>query len=160
MSPRAAWQLEAIGFRHVYDYVDGKVDWISRGLPTEGTGPHYAVAGKVADRGAVLQCRAGDRVGDLADKLESVRHDYCVILNDYDVVLGRVRAKNLEGPSDQRVELVMEPGPTTVRPTEPAEGLLERMKRRKVPAVLVTSKDGRLVGAVTQHALEQLISNG
>jgi 3-mercaptopyruvate sulfurtransferase SseA len=39
MSPRAAWQLEALGFSDVYDYAAGKLDWISRGGPTEGNGP-------------------------------------------------------------------------------------------------------------------------
>ncbi len=59
MSPRAAWQLEALGFEHVYDYTEGKLDWIAHGLPVEGEGPHYAVAGEVADRAAVLTCRSG-----------------------------------------------------------------------------------------------------
>src|SRR6266516_46216 len=37
MSPRAAWRLESIGFTQVYDYVAGKADWGSAGLPLEGT---------------------------------------------------------------------------------------------------------------------------
>lgn len=159
MNPRAAWQLEALGFRDVYDYVEGKIDWIAHGLPTEGTGPHYAVVGEVADREAVLACRLGDRVGDVANELGSVPHDYCVVLNDQDIVLGRMRMKDVQGDPDQPVELVMEPGPTTARPTEPAKGLLERMKNRNVPAVIVTTKKGRLLGAATQRALERLISS-
>src|SRR5918996_457919 len=135
MSPRAAWQLEAMGFADVHDYAEGKIDWKSRGLPTQGQGPHYAVAGEVADRDAVLACRVGDRVGDLSHKLESIPHEYCVVLNDQDIVLGRMRTKNVQGPPDEAVEHVMEPGPTTVRPKEPAKALLERMKRRHVPAV-------------------------
>ncbi len=158
MSPRAAWQLEALGFTKVYDYVEGKLDWIAHGLPVEGKGPHYAVAGEVTDRDAVLTCKVGDSVGDLAYSLDSVPHDYCVVLNGEDVVLGRMRKKNVQGPADERVELVMEPGPTTLRPKEPAKGLLERMQKRNVPAVIVTSKSGRLIGAVTQEALEKLLS--
>ena len=87
MSPRAAWQLEAMGFNDVYDFVDGKIEWLSHGLPVEGKGPHYAVAGEVADRDAVLACRLGDQVGDVAHQLDTVRHDYCVVLNDQDIVL-------------------------------------------------------------------------
>jgi len=100
----------------------------------------------------------GDRVGDLSFKLESVPHDYCVVLNEHDIVLGRMRARNVQGPPDEPVERVMEPGPTTIRPKEPAKALLERMKKRKVPAVICTTKNGRLLGAVTQEALERLIS--
>jgi CBS domain-containing protein len=158
MSPRAAWQLEAMGFNEVYDYAEGKIDWKARGFPTEGKGPHYAVVGEVADRDAVLACRVGDRVGDLSHKLETIPHDYCVVLNDQDIVLGRMRTKNVQGPPDEVVERVMEPGPTTVRPKEPAKALVERMKKRKVPAVIVTTKNGRLLGAATQEALEGLLS--
>lgn len=157
MSPRAAWQLEALGFAEVYDFVDGKVGWLSRGLPVEGEGPHYALAGEVADRDAVLTCRLGDRLGDVAQQLDSIRHDYCVVLNEHDIVLGRMRKKDIRGPADTPVERVMEPGPTTVRPSEPARALLERMRNRRVPAVIVTTNKGRLLGAVTQAALERLV---
>lgn len=157
MSPRAAWQLEALGFSDVYDYVDGKLDWISRGGPTEGKGPHYAVAGEAADPNAVLSCRVGERLEDAAKALDTVEHDYCVVLNEHDIVLGRMRKKNVVGPMDSPVERVMEPGPTTVRGTEPAGALLERMLKRKVPAVLVTTKKGQLIGVATQEALHRLV---
>lgn len=158
MSPRAAWQLEAMGFSEVYDYADGKLDWIAHGLPVEGTGPHWAVAGEVADRDAVLACNVGDSVAEIAEHMSSVEHDYCVVLNDHDIVIGRMRPKNVAGTNtDGRVEHVLEPGPTTVRPTEPAGALLERMKKRKVPAVIVTTNKGRLLGAATQKALEELL---
>lgn len=160
MSPRAAWQLEAMGFSDVYDFVDGKLEWIRHGLPLEGHGPHHAVAGEVADRAAVLACHLGDRAGDVALLLDTVPHDYCVVLNDHDIVLGRMRRRNIQGPAGAPVERVMEPGPTTVRPTEPAKGLLERMRKRNVPAVIVTTNRGRLLGAATQEALERLTSRG
>lgn len=157
MSPRAAWQLEALGFSDVYDYAAGKLDWISRRGTTEGRGPHYAVAGEAADRDAVLSCRVGDRLGEVAKALDVVEHDYCVVVNEQEIVLGRIRKKNVTGSLDSPVEHVMEPGPTTVRATESAAGLLERMIKRKVPAVLVTTNQGRLVGVATQEALHRLI---
>jgi CBS domain-containing protein len=159
MSPRAAWQLEAMGFSDVYDFVDGKIEWISNGLPLEGEGPHFAVAGEVADREAVLACRLGDRLGDVAHTLDTVPHEYCVVLNDHDIVLGRMRKKELHGADETAVEHVMEPGPTTVRGTEPAGGLLERMRKKRVPAVIVTTNKGRLMGTVTQAALEESLSS-
>jgi len=159
MSPRAAWQLEAFGFNDVYDFGDGKLEWISHGLPLEGHGPHFAVAGEIADRDAVLVCRIGDRLGDVAHKLDTVAHDYCVVLNDHDIVLGRLRKKDLQGSDETAVEYVMEPGPTTVRASEPAKGLLERMRTKNVPAVIVTTNKGRLLGVVTQEALERLLTS-
>lgn len=157
MSPRAAWQLEALGFFDVYDYAAGKLDWISRRGPTEGNGPHYAVAGEAASRDAVLSCRVGDRLGDAAQALNTVQHNYCVVVNDEDIVLGRMRKMNVERPLDSPVEQVMEPGPTTVRATESAGALLERMRKRRVPAVLVTTNKGLLVGVATQEALHRLV---
>ena len=34
-SPQAARRLEALGYERVYDYEEGKQDWIEAGLPTE-----------------------------------------------------------------------------------------------------------------------------
>lgn len=156
MSPRAAWQLEALGFADVYDYAAGKVDWISRRGPTEGRGPHYAVAGEAADRGAVQICHVGDRLGDAARMLD-IEGGYCVVVNDHDIVLGRLRKGKVAGDPDSPVEYVMEPGPTTVRPTESATELLERLTKRNVPAMLVTTNKGRLVGVATQESLHRVI---
>jgi CBS domain-containing protein len=158
MSPRAAWQLEAMGFSDVYDFGGGKIEWIVHGLPTEGAGPHYAVVGEVADRDAVIACPAATGVEETAAQLESIPHDYCVVVNDRDIVLGRVRKKNVSGQAGVPVEEVMEPGPTTVRPSESAKGLLERMAKRGVPAVIVTTNKGRLLGVVTQKKLEELVA--
>ncbi len=37
MSPRAACRLATLGFTQVNDYVAGKVDWLARNLPVQGT---------------------------------------------------------------------------------------------------------------------------
>src|SRR5207247_7889797 len=50
VSPRAASRLEAIGFPRVYDYVAGKKDWGSYGLPHKGTNVPERSAGDVAHR--------------------------------------------------------------------------------------------------------------
>ncbi len=34
-SPQAARRLVALGYENVYDYEEGKQDWIAAGLPTE-----------------------------------------------------------------------------------------------------------------------------
>lgn len=34
-SPKAARQMEALGYDRVYDYEDGKQDWKDAGMPTE-----------------------------------------------------------------------------------------------------------------------------
>jgi rhodanese-related sulfurtransferase len=34
LSPRAAWRLESLGFKEVYDYAGGKADWLANGFAT------------------------------------------------------------------------------------------------------------------------------
>src|SRR5213078_3389130 len=54
-------RLESIGFTKVYDYVAGKADWGSFGLPLEGT--KGARAGEYA-RADVPTCRLEERLQD------------------------------------------------------------------------------------------------
>lgn len=157
MSPRAAWQLEAMGFSDVYDYVNGKVEWLFSRLPVEGTGPHYAMAGEVATKDRLHTCVLGSLVEDSARAMEESGDTFCLVLNEAGIVMGRLRQKHREAGSGRLVEDVMETGPTTVRPTEPAEALLERMERRNVPAVVVTTKRGELVGVARRGNLRRLI---
>lgn len=157
MSPRAAWQLEAMGFTDVYDYVNGKGEWMLDRQPTEGTGPHYAMAGEVATKKGLHTCGLGSTVGESARAMEQSGDTFCLVLNNEGVVLGRLRQKHRDATSDDRVEQVMETGPTTVRPNEPAKELLERMERRKVPAVVVTTNKGVLIGVARPTDLRRLV---
>ncbi|MGH2701288.1 MAG: CBS domain-containing protein [Actinomycetota bacterium] len=157
MSPRAAWQLEAMEFTDVCDYVNGKVEWMLGGRPVEGTGPHYAMAGEVATTRGLHTCLLGSTVGESARTMEQSGDTFCLVLNEQGVVLGRLRKKPRDTSSDAPVEQVMETGPTTVRPREQARALLERMERRKVPAVVVTTNKGVLVGVARRDDLRRLI---
>jgi CBS domain-containing protein len=157
MSPRAAWQLEAMGFSNVYDFVDGKIEWMVHGLPVEGKGPHFAMAGEAATKQGVHTCEPGCKVKDAAAALQQTGDPFCLVLNDEGIVLGRLRKKHLDPNSDEPVESVMETGPTTVRPTEPAKPLYERMEKRKVPAIVVTTKKGRFLGVARREDLQRLV---
>lgn len=157
MSPRAAWQLEAMGFTEVYDYTNGKIEWMLNRLPLEGSGPHYAMVGEVATRDRLHTCVLGSSVEDSASAMQESGDTFCLVLNEAGIVMGRLRKKHRETVSSRLVEDVMETGPTTVRPTESAEALLERMERRDVPAVVVTTKQGELVGIARRGDLRRLI---
>lgn len=157
MSPRAAWQLEAKGFTDVHDYVNGKVEWMVNRQPVEGDGPHYAMVGEVATKDRLHTCVLGSRVGDSARAMEESGDTFCLVLNEEGIVLGRLRKKHRDANSDQAVEDVMETGPTTVRLTEPAGELLERMEAHNVPAVVVTTNKGVLVGVARRHDLRRLV---
>src|SRR5438445_9552098 len=109
MSRRAAWRLESIGFTRVYDYVAGKADWGSFGLPLEGTkGPR---AGEHV-RADVPTCRLEERLQDVR-RVVSAGWDTCIVVNESRVVLGRLGRKALASEEDAAVEGVMTAGPST-----------------------------------------------
>lgn len=140
MSPRAAVRLRRLGFARVYDYAGGKNDWLAAALPVEGERGE-PTAGDALVRNAPT-CRIDDRVETAA-----ARHGdwpFCVVVDDDGTVLGLLRP-------DARGDTVadaMEPGPTTVRGSEPLEPLLDAVARSADGVALVTDPDGRLLGAV------------
>lgn len=146
-----------MGFPQVYDYVEGKLEWLAHALPVEGTGPHHAVAGDVVDE-HVPTCGPEASLDEIRAVLEASEAAYCVIVNDRGVVLGRVRRKRLTGASE--LSDVVEPGPATVQLTEPLGPLTERMAKARIESILVTTPNGRLLGVMQRsRATEFLASN-
>jgi CBS domain-containing protein len=78
-----------------------------------------------------------------------------VVTNDHRIVLGRVHPRRLDAADATPVEEVMEPGPTTVRAHEPLAPLLDRMARRGVDEVIVTTPQGELLGVLHRPAETQ-----
>jgi CBS domain-containing protein len=78
-----------------------------------------------------------------------------VVTNDHQIVLGRVHPRQIDAADATPVEEVMEPAPTTVRAHEPLAPLLERMARRGVAEVIVTTPQGELLGVLHQLAETQ-----
>src|SRR5215207_4516270 len=147
MSARAASRLESLGFSRVYRYTPGKDGWLAMGLPTEGPDAATPRAGEVADRDAPT-CAVHDRLGDVRDRLRAAGETSCIVVDDQRVILGRVRGEALDADPEQIVEAVMEAGPTTVRPAEPLDALIERMRKRRVESIVVSTANGVLVGVL------------
>ena len=156
MSPRAAWRLESLGFTQVFDYVAGKADWFASGLPREGRLAKVPDAGDVARRD-VPTCGLTQRLGDVAERLRG-GWDTCIVVNDSGVVLGRLRKAALSGDPDALVEAAMESGPATYRPNTLLQEVTERMRKRRVTSVLVTTSDGRLVGLLYRRDAERRLA--
>jgi Mg/Co/Ni transporter MgtE len=144
MSPRAAWRLETLGFGEVYDYVDGKVDWMAAGFPTEGTNAQHPRAGDMA-RKDVPTSGLQEKLGDVKGRVEVQGWDAVVVVNDQRVVLGLLRAKEVADP-EQPIEKAMRPGPSTFRPYVSLHEMLHFMVDHKLDSAPVTTSDGRLVG--------------
>ena len=156
MSPRAAWRLEELGFEGVYHFVGGKTEWIERGLPTEGTGPFLLVAGQVL-RPSTATCRPDTPAGTVRKELPAGPDSICAVTNDENIVIGRVRWKDLPEDDTARVETFMQLGPATVRPREELPGLIERMREAGVKTILVATAQGRLLGVVNRDDGERFI---
>jgi CBS domain-containing protein len=147
MSPRAAWRLEAFGYPEVYDYVAGKSDWMAAGLPTEGNRAHPPRAAEVMDR-SVPTCGPAELVADVMARLGSRGVQLCVVVNARQVVQGRLPLDRLD-PADVRpAEEAMEPGPATIRADADLAETTERMRRRGVRSLIVSTPDGVLLGVV------------
>src|SRR5438093_11816856 len=151
MSPRAAWRLESIGFIQVYDYVAGKADWGSFGLPLEGT--KGARAGEYV-RADVPTCRVEERLQEIWRRVSAAGWDTCIVVNESGVVLGRLGRKALGSEEEVAVEAVMTAGPSTVRPSITLSEIVERMQSQKLTNALVTRSDGRLVGVLRRADAE------
>jgi CBS domain-containing protein len=151
MSPRAAWRLESIGFTRVYDYVAGKADWGSFGLPLQGTkGPR---AGEHV-RADVPTCRLDERLQEIRRSVSAAHWDTCIVVNEQRVMLGRLGRKALASEEDVAVEAVMTAGPSTVRPSITLAEIVERMQSQKLTSALITRSDGRLVGVLRRTDAE------
>jgi Mg/Co/Ni transporter MgtE len=142
-----------MGFRKVYDYVAGKKDWGSYGLPREGTNVPARTAGDAAHR-EVPTCSLAEPHAGVRERVRGASWDTCIVVNEQRVVLGRLGRKAVASDSDDSVEEAMSAGPSTVRPSIGTDALLERMRQRHLTRYLVTTPDGRLVGLVRREELE------
>jgi Mg/Co/Ni transporter MgtE len=139
--------------------VDGILDWLAAGLPTEGGNAKLPRAGDVA-RPDVPTCRLGESIGQVRERVRAAGWDACVVVNDQRVVLGLLRAGELQGGQDELIEQMMRPGPSTFRPHVLIEELAHFMVHHDLPSSPVTTSDGRLVGLLRREdaarvALEQ-----
>jgi Mg/Co/Ni transporter MgtE len=153
LSPRAACRLETLGFEHVYDYVPGKVDWLARGLPTEGSDADRPRVGPLA-RDDVVTCRLDEQVGQVWDRVQASPYRFALVVAGERTVMGRLRRAALEAEPTALAEAVMEPGPSTVRPDTAVADLRERLDRRELKTATVTTPEGDLIGVVRREALD------
>jgi len=138
----------------VYDYVAGKQDWMSAGLPTEGQLPSRPRAGDVA-RKDVPTCRVNEALDEVAERVRAAGWDASVVVNEERVVFGLLRAAELAAGRGRSVEEAMRPGPSTFRPNVPIEEMAGFMGEHQLHSAPVTTSDGRLVGLLLREDAER-----
>jgi Mg/Co/Ni transporter MgtE len=156
MSPRAASRLESIGFEQVYDYVAGKADWGSAGLPLEGAEGSETRAGAHV-RTDVPTCRPHDQLGEICQRLDESGWDTCFVVDERRVVFGRLGRRAIGAREDVSAEEAMTPGPSTIRPSARLRDVLERMRTQSLTNLPVTTSDGRLNGLLTRPDAEEAL---
>lgn len=138
-----------MGFTRVYDYGTGKQNWLASGLPTEGRAAGEPRAGTVARRD-VPTCSLDERLGDVAARAREAGFDAAVVVNDANVVLGLLRAAELAGDPESRIETAMRPGPSTFRPHVGVVDMAGYMLEHDLVNAPITTGDGELVGLLVR----------
>ena len=123
--------------------MDGKSDWMAYGLPVEGADGPF-LGGELSE---VPTCDAG---GTVADARAAVGNAQAVIIVAGDgLVVGEIDAEALPGHAGEAAVLdVMDPVPTTVRPSVTVAALAEAGGGSR----LVTTSAGHLLGLATIEA--------
>ncbi|MBF8191859.1 rhodanese-like domain-containing protein [Nonomuraea sp. K274] len=143
LSPRAAHRLDRLGFPEVHDYAVGKMDWLSADLPYDGEAALVSQHVRRDPVTAVLD----EPLDELAERIIADPAGLAVVVDADDVVQGVIGSRELKGADmSGTAEQAMRVGPTTVRPSEQLEPLIQRMDRAKVNHIVVTQVDGGLVG--------------
>ena len=157
MSPRAAARLETLGFTKVYDYVNGKADWLAMALPTQGLSAGRSTAGTTLRHDDIV-AHSGEKLGDVAARVRSEGKNAVIVIDGRHVVLGRVRGRALDGDPESMIEDAMQPGPSTIRPDTPLEMVVDSLRDGNVSSTLVTDPDGRLIGSVYLEDAERKLA--
>jgi CBS domain-containing protein len=99
----------------------------------------------------VPTCALDERIGDVLERAQAGGWDACVVVNEERIVLGLLREKELGTGSEEPVELVMRPGPSTFRPHVGIMAMAQHMIDHDVPNAPITTSDGRLVGLLLRE---------
>jgi CBS domain-containing protein len=132
--------------------VPGKVDWLARALPVEGSkaGEPRAVARMRTD---VATCALDTTVAEVRDRIEASRYGFALVITQDGTILGRVRRSNLGEDGAATAESVMSPGPSTVRPDTEIGKLRDRLVERDLKTAIVSTPEGTLIGVVHRDDL-------
>ncbi len=129
--------------------MDGKLDWMAAGWPTEGTNTQHPRAGDIAHRD-VPTCTLSEKLGAVRERVKAAGWDAAVVVNEQRVVLGLLRSKELAGHADLRIEQAMRPAPSTCRPFVSLHEMAHFMVEHSSENAPITTSDGRLVGLLLQ----------
>jgi predicted transcriptional regulator len=145
LSPRAAARLETLGFDQVYDYAAGKMDWLAHALPVEKKSHGITMVAERLQREFPI-ARLDDSTADLQWRMEQSGFTIIPVLTENGVLIGLLEHRDALADTPLRVENVMNPAPTTLRPSASVENAIKQLDRLDADDLPVTSSDGKLLG--------------
>src|SRR5882762_8372236 len=146
LSARAGWRLESMGFQEVYRYTPGKADWLAAGWETEGTEAKKVRIRQMIHK-EVPTCSLRERLEDVKARRRP-NQDFCVVVNDRNIVLGIIQGDTWDANPLARVADVMQPGPQTIRPALEPKDAQKVLRHYDGPNAIVTTSDGELLGLI------------
>jgi Mg/Co/Ni transporter MgtE len=93
------------------------------------------------------------------ERVAASRYGFAFVVAPGRCLLGRLRRAALEGDPELTAEAAMEPGPSTIRADSQLEPLVERMRRKDLTSLPVTSPEGELLGVVRRDDLEAALAS-
>jgi len=100
----------------------------------------------------VPTCRPEDRLQEVRERVGD--WGTCFVVDGDGVVLGRLGRSALSRDGDVSAEEAMRAGPSTIRPSARLANVVERMQRRGLRGLPVTTSDGQLVGLLRREDAE------
>jgi hypothetical protein len=87
------------------------------------------------------------------ERVAASPYGFALVLGPAGVLLGRVRRSTLATtPAAERIEPIIEPGPSTIRPHLTSDELYQPLERAGVRTLVVTTPGGVLLGVVRRDA--------
>ena len=147
---RAAARLERKGFDDVRVYAAGKVAWLAEGLTSEGhRRPEQRVA-SIARTEGVPTLPGDATLADAASAFAGTA-DVAVVLDPEGVVLGVLRRETLGLAASTPVADVLQPGPSTFRPSMTITELVDYFRSSDETRAIVSTAGGRWLGLIRRE---------
>ena len=92
-------------------------------------------------------CGLDEPVGQAGARAAERGYSVCPVVNEKRIVLGVVSKRDWDSDPTASAEQLMDPAPTTLRPSDSLEKAKQMLDKSDRSAVFVTDSDGRLLGA-------------
>lgn len=103
-------------------------------------------------------CRLNENVSDVAARTAAAGWDLCLVVNERNILLGRLNSEELQRGGEQTVDHGMLPGPSTYRPNVAVAELRSLMADKGIGRLPVTTSEGLLLGVVCREALDLAVA--